>query len=427
MRKVLKRKVTVLILILMSCCWIDLDATAQCDSLSLVLMEQTWREFRAIHPFSFQTVALKHKGDTCVFVMSEPSGWVKSEDLEKLFTEYGGQLIIGRQPFGYDGALYDAIGCAVLDSRKFEIFGRKLFRLLYSRLSEPCYTDLDNPSPHVFFSNIRLDDDISSFDRKNYVVWKIELPQTDKPDSLFLYKARKFTHNTDFIINVEYKDDSICVVGRRRQIPLSVFPPLRCETIKLLFSLDDKDFSVCLNPDSATLVSDSVDNDTIWATPITMSRKLQNTELGNLIFLSEIILNSWSENAKVRDLFIDYPKPPQYPFPNGVMQKLGYTPQYMWSIEHGSSTCISPVYRTMTDSVLVQLSQDAHSYIKNLNNTDLVRLAQYAFLYRALRPIREKGEQNLWEIPPENYEQWIQTPTSTISNHPWGSIDFQDD
>ena len=47
-----------------------------CDSISLKLMEQTWREFRAIHPFGFQIVGLKHYGDTCVFVMSEPAEWL---------------------------------------------------------------------------------------------------------------------------------------------------------------------------------------------------------------------------------------------------------------------------------------------------------------------------------------------------------------
>lgn len=49
------------------------------DSISLKLMEQTCREFWAIHPFGIQTVGLKHYGDTCVFVMSEPPSWVSQE------------------------------------------------------------------------------------------------------------------------------------------------------------------------------------------------------------------------------------------------------------------------------------------------------------------------------------------------------------
>lgn len=122
-----------------------------CDSLSLTIMEQTWREFRAIHPFSFQTVALKHKGDTCVFVMSEPNNWVKENDLRQLFDKYEGQLTKKYQPYGIDGQLTDAVGCVKLDSSQFSQFEKEVFNLLYRTAYKPFYTDLDHPSEHVFF------------------------------------------------------------------------------------------------------------------------------------------------------------------------------------------------------------------------------------------------------------------------------------
>ena len=57
-----------------------------CDSISPKLMEQTWKEFRDIHPYSFQTIALKHYDkDTCVFVISEPPAWVSQENIKKNF------------------------------------------------------------------------------------------------------------------------------------------------------------------------------------------------------------------------------------------------------------------------------------------------------------------------------------------------------
>lgn len=90
-----------------------------CDSVSLRLMEWTWREFRAIHPFGFQTVGLKHYGDTCVFVMSEPNNWVEEDNLRQLFNKYDGQLTTRNQLYGIDGQLIDAVGCAKLDSIQF--------------------------------------------------------------------------------------------------------------------------------------------------------------------------------------------------------------------------------------------------------------------------------------------------------------------
>ena len=113
-----------------------------CDSVSLKLMEQTWREFRAIHPFSFQTVALKHKGDTCVFVMSEPNNWVKENDLRQLFDKYEGQLTKKYQPYGIDGQLTDAVGCVKLDSSQFSQFEKEVFNLLYRTAYKPFYTPL---------------------------------------------------------------------------------------------------------------------------------------------------------------------------------------------------------------------------------------------------------------------------------------------
>ena len=490
-RKLIIGKVFLIFCLLLLC--IQAKATQQCDSVTLALMEDTWREFRKIHPFGFQTVALKHWGDTCVFVMSEPSRWVKSEDLENLFLKYGGHLILGRQPFGYDGALYDAIGCAALDSVNFKRLEKKLFNLLNGTSYKTYYkdyTNLDNPSPHVFFRDLKLEYNMPSLDwekwkseifidpyenekelreiiRENllrdldfsiprnfstndyrrlleenriffsrkheYVLWLIKLQEIFRLESAFFHGAQIFTHWTDLIINVGCIGNYIYVLGRRRQIPISVLPPLRSETIQLLFSLDDKDFYACINPNAAMPICDSIDSDTIWATPITLSKKLQNTELGNLIFLSEVMLKSWSENAKVEELFIDYPKPSKYPFPNGVEHELGYTPQCMWSIDSGSSYSLSPIYKTTTDSVLIQLSQDAYAYYAGLNNTDLVRLAQYAFLYRAIHPIREirkkfpEKTESFLPTSVENDEQWIQTPSTTVSNHPWGSISFQDD
>ena len=231
-----------------------------CDSVSLKLMEQTWREFREIHPLGFQTVALKHQGankDTCVFVISEPPQWVKAEDLEKLFADYNGNLIIGRKEFGYDGGLYDAIGCAKLNSVEFISFEKNLFDILYGTTYKPYYTDLDNPSPHVYYSesklnynldfaywlnsswwkevfenpiseevpfHILLDQPFSNeliySKKRGFVIWEIN-PDHIILDHHFRENARRFALDTDFVL-AAFRKSNIFIIGREREIPVTV-------------------------------------------------------------------------------------------------------------------------------------------------------------------------------------------------------------
>ena len=134
------------------------------DPVSWQKMHQTWQEFRAIHPFGMQTVALKHYGDTCVFVISEPPGWVKETDLRLLFEKYRGVLTTKSQPYGIDGMLTDAVGCAKLDRSRFAQQKKKLFALLYSTAYKAFFTDLDHPAEHMYFSDIPLDYSFSDDD-----------------------------------------------------------------------------------------------------------------------------------------------------------------------------------------------------------------------------------------------------------------------
>ncbi len=446
------------------------------DSTALALMEDTWREFRKIHPFSFQTVALKHRGDTCVFVMSEPAPWVKSKNLEELFLKYGGHLIIGRQPFGYDGALYDAIGYAVLDSVRFKRLEEKLFIHLYGTDYKPYYTDLDNPSPHVYFSDINLNYDFfptvrelettlfysnrqyKSFDeirksdsiqlekfkvdfenfkrgryhksleslkkqasafanklyyskQRGFVVWRIYGGLTNKDCPL----ARQFALDTDLIVHAFKEGDFVYVVGRERQIPLTILPPLRSETIILLTPLFGTS-RVVINPDRA--IKDTLDDVHVWNTPINMSQELQNTEMGNLMVLTDMMLKAWSENAMVKDWFINYPHPKTFFTEQGVAHALNYEPQYEWIYLKYFNTrtgSLYPNYKIKGDSTTFgdkDLIIKASRYFSELNNTDLVRMRQYA-VFNSLfyNPLTRHTSEST---------PWLQTPSATVSNRPWG-------
>lgn len=430
-----------------------------CDSVSLRMMEQTWREFRTIHPFGFQTVGLKQKGDTCIFVMSEPAECVKAEELQGLFNEYEGQLIIGRKSFGYDGGLYDAIGCVLLDHNRFQEFEKRLFLLLYGSDYKPYYTNLDMPFEHIYFSDIKLDYYVSGlfwnnweknekfivpsqndqtidklsllktgisnelfYSRKRgFVLWKINPIEISLTDTLFRANARIFTLDTDLIVHSFFKDDYLYIVGREREIPVTVLPPLRSETICSIIKNGRRKMSVIILPDSMISINDAEDS-TYWATPIMMNQSLRNTEFGNLLLLADFMLKSWSENANVRDLFVDYPLPASFFTQKGVANKLGYPPKYIWELSSFRTGSIYPSYKTRNDSITDltrKVEMDAFDYFSGLNNTDLVRICQYASIIRPflLYPLLASKTKTTIE---KDSIQWGQSPSMTVSDNPWG-------
>lgn len=447
----------------------NVNANEPCDSISLSLMKNTWREFRDIHPFSFQTVGLKHKGDTCVFVISEPAEWVKRGYLKDLFIEYNGHLIIGRHPFGYDGRLYDAVGLAKLDSTNFVKFENMLFALLYGEAYKPYYTDLDHPSAHVYYSNENFNLNVSEelitsilneekllafrgamFDpSKNellsqksidslsnllyyskepgFVIWRIPLNAIIRPDNYFRCNARRFALDADLVLGAYQTDSVLYIVARERKIPVSILPPLRSETIQLLSQMDAKDFSLIISSDSLLSVEDN-----IYATPVTTKKRVQGTELGNLMLMTDLMLKSWSEKSNVVDYFIDYPLPHvEIPFHDGVAKELGFTPKYLWGLPQDSNSdgyivplktgSLSPSYIGTNDSPDVkdmEVEEKAYQYFSSLNNPELVRIAQYALIYKAFQSLRETN--NLQSSTLRNKTTWQKTPSMTVSNSPWG-------
>ena len=451
-----------------------------CDSTSLALMEQTWREFRAIHPFGFQTVGLKHEGDTCIFVISEPAEWVKTEDLVALFTKYDGHLIECIQPYGYDGELHDYVGCLRKDRIDSLLFRNELFNLLYRTDYKAYYTDLNRPAKHVYFSNKNLNFNINSSNlrmtlfnesfkvsnkkflafndlmksknssnrlyfskERGFVVWVLDSVGISQSDSVFLKTARKFALDTDIILGSIYEEGKVAVIGREREVSINILPPLRSETIRQLLtcnnrpqallsirrmSLIDDPFNLAF-PNHPWLVFNSLETDsispTIYYAPVSMSKMVRNAELGNLMYLTDIILKSWCENGKVNDLFINYPYPQSFPYPNGVTNELGDILKVNWKMFdplfafiYNTGCCFSEIssFSTEKDSIQkakeIKISCDLYSYFAKQQCVDLIRIKQYSILLDAFRnlPVRQS------EIQETNQ---LKTPSVTVSNKKW--------
>lgn len=461
-----------------------------CDSLLLSFMERTHQDFRKIHPFSFQTVGLRTHSDTCVLVMSEPNNWVTESDLRQLFEHEGGQLITRSVAYGVDGKLTDAIGCVKMDSAHFSVFGKKLFRLLYGSDYRPYYTDLNHPSPHVYYSEEELTSRPSvayrmhfflgrvEFKNKNnvklplnilmrlsvfsnnlfystqrgLVLWEIDPCKVSISDSLFRENARRFALDTDFVLTAYSTDRHVFLVGRERQLPVTILPPLRTETLSLLASLEPQEYSVNITPATGAMIEPGV-----WARSVIMSDKLKDTELGNLLMLIDILLLSWSEDGTVRDFFIDYPAPPCINNKPKWHIEPGDSIQYQWMLP---DVCVyephvdpvpqnedkqkeRPTMSWLTLDWPISLrpclsggkvqgqrydayNSEVYGYFASMRNTDLVRVAQYAKVYQVFQLYKRKHPAYMPEITPKVVGSWVRTPSLAVLNKAWTSVTFRD-
>lgn len=432
-------------------------------------MEQTWQEFRSIHPFGFQTIALKHYGkDTCVFVMSEPPDWVSQDSIRNLFNSYGGHMGIGRHTLGYDGVLIDAIGYAKLDETKFSSFEKKLFCLIYGSNFRPYYTNLDNRIPHTYYSPDTIQYVVSAeqlYDIENapffvgsspwghkkqavysitswqtlqglspsciyyskepgYVAWIFNPMAISMADSLFKADARQFLLNTDLIIGAIPARGGVALIGRERQTPVDVLPPLRTETIKLLAQCVSDTLFVSIPSDSTECI-----DDTIYKTPVIMNECLRHSELGNLMVLATELLMSYGTDNQVYDYFMT-----EYPYLSDVTsepKRQGNTHSSVWypnfdgcyhSLALGETECLYPLFWG-TDKEKETESDSAYSFFISQKNVDLIRAKQYAFIYQALK-MQSRFTGNPLTTKPEDKNSWIYAPSSIATNAPLANICF---
>lgn len=443
-----------------------------CDSTSLALMEQTWQEFRAIHPFSFQTVGLKHKGDTCVFVMSEPPSCVSESSIKELFNSYGGYIGIGKHIWGYDGVLTDFIGIIKCDKTKFPLFESKLFKLLYGTDYKHYYTDLDKPVSHIYCLSDTLNYSVNIeylYEMENapifvgYLPWEKEKPSVSSitswqtfqgikhsciyyskepgyvawifnpsgismADSLFRADARQFLLNTDLIIGAIPSRGGLALIGRERLTPIDVLPPLRAETIQFLSQHVSDTLYVHVPSDSIRCV-----DDTTYTTPIKMSESLKHSEIGYLMILASEILLSYATINQVKDYFLaDYPQPV---INTASLSSIKETDFLLWypnfegclhSNAIGEVECLYPMfYKNAENSIQIMEddSNNAYDYFTIIKNIDLLRVKQYAFVFQALKlqsfftgiPHQTKSNDN---------ETWINAPSTIVTNAPFTEVSF---
>lgn len=423
--------------------------TLVCHSLfaigenSNAVMDSTWLAFRNNHPYGFQTVGLRHCGDDCVFVISEPSESVSKEAVAKLFQQYGGKTVVKQKPFGYDGWLSDIVGQVRFQSANQEkSFTHDLFTLLYGTDYKAYYTDLDNPSSHVYYSPYELNYSISaaelmtwflddnemlrdasgttknitswlesSFQESNkllvsvergFVVWLINTKKLSASDPLFKTNARKFSLDSDLIIGAfGKKGKNVAVIAREREVPVTVLPPLRIETLTLLATTSNQ--SLAQSYERYNVFAGKLKGNKDFA-PIYLSDELWHTEYGNLLNVADQMLKSWSQNGQIDYYDFGYPKPIDWAFRKGALEDMESEQlTYNWNTK-GAGYIIEDDYDVYainrTGSLPVSYFPDgkegqmedkvydaeelAYDFFSQLSNPELVRVVQYAAFYQIL-------------------------------------------
>ena len=337
------------------------------DARSRVSMDDVWKEFRANHPYGFQTVGLKHNGDEHIFVISEPSESVSYQAIESLFGNYNGTVTIKKDSLGYDGWLADVVGAIRFKSGEQEAsFKTELFNLLYGTPYKAYYTDLDKPSRHSYFAPYKYNLNYSitaaelkqwfveeeesfgelsehgtvtgnksllsylSSNEKNpnkllysrergFVVWLIN-PSGVSDNESFRLHARKFALDTDLIIGAfGTKGKTVAIVAREREIPVDILPPLRIETLSLLATTNNESLAQSYERHNV-FASKLPDNNDV--APIYLSDELWHTEYGNLLNVTDQMLKSWSENGDIDYKNFLHPKPIDWAFERGAVRDL---------------------------------------------------------------------------------------------------------
>ncbi len=404
---------------------------------------KAWAEFRKLHPFSFQCVALQHYGDSTAIIVSEPPQKVSYEDINAVFNRYGARANVYKQKTGYDGWFKDVGGTfAFASEQSFKDFTSELFMLLYSSAYKPYYIELAKRQPHACYFSANLNLSVSAAELEKWFITDGELFDTDEGPkrlkdileakqmpaesvicsstpgfviwvlpgrhifdlSVGKWKSdfRRFALDADLILGaVGRPGGRVAIIGRERQVPVSVLPPLLAETVSMLATTRNTSLAQSYERYAVFAGKTSKGED---VAPIYLSEELKNTEYGNLLNVTDQMLKSWCENGGIEYVDFPYPKPVDWAFNKGVLKDLGQsTITYNWNtagagytIESAGGLDVYALNRTgslpvslipsgmegkISDAVF-DAEELAYDFFSGLSNIELTRVVQYAALYQ---------------------------------------------
>jgi len=395
-------------------------------------MESAWSEFRKEFRYHVQTIAVwDHK----YLIVSEPPPQVTLEGLTAISPMLANPRTF-KWKMGVDGWLKDVVfelpgslsereQADLLDSMHLYVFGT-------TYKAETLQGALHRPNPKINAAP-RLDLRVSAADLYRWTFLESEqfgragrkasatptaiLDGTETgifyssrpglvlwvlPRNLDMNRrrreARQFALDSDLILGAFQGKTKFAIVARERILSAISLPPLRFETINLLASVPGRNLAQSYER-HYILAGRLSDGHHDWA-PIYLSPELIDTEYGSLLNLTDQMLKSWTEAARVRYVNFDYPDPSNFPFGMTGMDDIEEAVTYNWNTigvgyktTFGSNSvfalnrtgALAVSYIAEGDQRLSSREERGYRYFAQLNNPDLARVVQYAALFQIFR------------------------------------------
>lgn len=410
---------------------VDID---RCEAAGMA--DSIYKDFRKKYRFHYQTVGMASFSDSSrMILLSDIPPHFETDSLAPIFAEFTHKTEQRKHPIGYDGYVTDVLillGNATQENCDRLI--RRLNRELFFSEYKPTVMKLPAEEKRRYFAKENIDYQITLEEFNTWFMEEgegfIHLDDTSKVmtiSDLFAAKARgvyfsqqpgfvawavakngdidaqvgdirQFTLDADLILGALADSSTLVIIGRERQSPLYELPPLQIESILLLASTTEKELSQSL--DINDLMAGKMNNGRDWC-PTYLSRELENTEFGDLMTITDVLLKDWSERGTIQEGYYRYPEPGYYPFDKPLFKKLGLnelvynwnTAGAMYAIDREGYTIYTlgrtgslPVSyfnsQERSQSIGYRYESQAYHYFATLGNTDLARVVQYTALYQ---------------------------------------------
>ena len=438
--------------------------------MAAMATDSIYRDFRKKFRFHYQTIGMASFADSSrMILLSEMPPHFETDSIASIFAKYTHKAETRRHSIGYDGFVTDMViilGNATQENcdNLIKCLNRELF------LSEYKPTVMTLPTEHKrrYFAKENIDYQITL---NEFNTWFMDIKEgfvtlddTSKvmtiPD-LFAGKLRgvffsqmpgfvawavaknediagqrsdirQFALDADLILGALADSSTLVIIGRERQSPLYELPPLQIESILLLASTTEKELSQSL--DINDLMAGKMVDGRDWC-PTYLSRELENTEFGDLMTITDVLLKDWSEHGTIQEGYYRYPEPGYYPFDKPLFRKLGLdelvynwnTAGAMYAIDRDGYTVYTlgrtgslPVSyfnsQERSQSIGYRYESQAYHYFATLCNTDLARVVQYTALYQLFVDNNISYSGNTYPSFPKNKPYLLYKPTVDLLN-----------
>lgn len=430
--------------------------------------DSIYKDFRKKYRFHYQTIGLANFADSSrLILLSDLPPHFETDSIPVIFAKFTHKVETRRHQIGYDGYVTDmliSLGNATQENCDNLI--KRLNREMFFSDYKPVVTVLPVEQKRQYFAKENIDYQITL---NEFNIWFMEdgegFMTLDDTSNIFTvadifaqqgrgvffsqlpgfvawamaknadiseqkHHIRQFTLDADLILGALADSSTLVIIGRERQSPLNELPPLQIESILLLASTTEKELSQSL--DINDLMAGKMNNGKDWC-PTYLSRELENTEFGDLMTITDVLLKDWSERGTIQEGYYRYPEPGYYPFDKPLFRKLGLselvynwnTAGAMYAIDNEGYT-IYTLNRTgslpvsyfnsqeRSESIGYRYESQAYHYFATLCNTDLARVVQYTALYQLFIDNNISYSGDTYPAFPKNKPFLLYKPTSDL-------------